>query len=56
MKTDHSFNGALPDLRQSLLTESPSKMIKNTFSFTSKALFVLKIFTFLPWIFGHVAN
>ena len=34
--------------------ESPLKMMKNTFYFTLKALFVLKIFTFLSWIFGHV--
>ena len=31
----------------SLTTESPLKMIKNDFYFTSKALFVLKIFKFL---------
>ena len=33
--------------RQFLATESPLKMMKNTFYFTSKALFVLKIFKFL---------
>ena len=31
-----------------LATEIPLKMMKNTFYFTSKALFVLKIFKFLP--------
>ena len=29
-------------------------MIKNGFYFTLKALFVLKIFKFLSWIFVHV--
>ena len=28
--------------------------MKNTFYFTIKALFVLKIFKFLSWLFGHV--
>ena len=31
-------------------------MMKNTFYFTSKALFVLKIFNFLSWIFVQVEN
>ena len=31
-------------------------MIINTFYFTSKALFVLKIFKFLSSFFGHVAK
>ena len=30
--------------------------MKNAFYFTSKALFVLKIFKFLSWFFGHVAK
>ena len=38
------FKGALSGL---LPTESPLKMMKNAFYFTSKALFVLKIFKFL---------
>ena len=41
------FKGALSGQRQLLATESPLKMIKNAFYFTSKALFVLKIFKFL---------
>ena len=32
------------------------KMMKNAFYFTLKALFVLKIFKFLSWLFGHVAK
>ena len=34
--------------------DSPWKMTKNVFYFILKALFVLKIFKFLPWLFGHV--
>ena len=37
-----------------MITESPLKMMKNAFYFTLKALFVLKIFKFLSWLFGHV--
>ena len=36
--------------------EIPLKMMKNAFYFISKALFVLKIFKFLSWLFGHVAK
>ena len=34
--------------------ESPLKMMKNAFYFILKALFVLEIFKFLSWRFGHV--
>ena len=34
--------------------DSPSKMMKNIFYFILKALFVLKIFKFLSWLFGHI--
>ena len=34
--------------------ESPLQMMKNAFYFILKALFVLKIFKLLPWLFGHV--
>ena len=37
------FEGTLSDLRQFLVTESPLKVIKNTY-FTLKAPFLLKIF------------
>ena len=47
---------ALSGLRQFLATESPLKMMKNTIYFTSKALFALKIFKFLSWPFGYVAQ
>ena len=45
-KTSHIsiFKGALSSLKQFFTTESPLKMMKNAFYFTSKALFVLKIF------------
>ena len=36
-----------------LLDESPLKMIKNSFYFILKALFVLKIFKILSRLFGH---
>ena len=39
-----------------MAAESPLKIMKNTFHFTSKFLFVLKIFKFLSWLFGHVAK
>ena len=34
--------------------ESPLKMMKNAFYFILKALFALKIFKLLSWLFGHV--
>ena len=46
-KMAHSIKSAFSDLRQFLAAESPLRMIKNAFCFTSKALFVLKIFKFL---------
>ena len=53
----HNFNlKALSGLRQFLAAESSLKMMKNTSYFTSKALFVLKIFKFLSWLFGHVSK
>ena len=44
---DNEFKGALSGLRHFLATESPLKIMKNAFYFTSNALFVLKIFKFL---------
>ena len=41
------IQGALSGLRQFLATETPLKMMKNAFNFTSKAFFILKIFKFL---------
>ena len=41
-------------LRQFLATESALKMMKKDLCFTSKAIFVLKIFRFLSWLFGHI--
>ena len=34
--------------------DNPSKMMKNAFYFILKMLFVLRIFRFLSWLFGHV--
>ena len=42
-----SVKGAFSGIRQFLVIESPLKTIKNAICFTSKALFVLKIFKFL---------
>ena len=50
------FKGALSGLRPFLAAVSFLKMVKNTFHFTLKALFVLKIFKFLSCVFGHVAK
>ena len=36
--------------------EGPLKMMKNAFYFMIKALFVLKVFKFLSWYFGHVGK
>ena len=41
-------------LRQFLSIENALKMTRNAFCFTLKALFVLKIFRFLSWRFGHI--
>ena len=50
------FKGAVSGLRQFVATESALKIMKNAFYFTLKALFVLKIFKFLSWLFGHVSK
>ena len=50
------LKGALSGMRQFLAIESPLKILKKAFYFTSKALFVLKIFKFLFWLFGHVTK
>ena len=39
-----------------MVTESPLKIMKNAFYFTSKALFVIKIFKFLSSFFGYVVK
>ena len=46
-KMKFSVKGVLSGLRQFLPTEDSLKMMKNAFYFTSKALFILKIFKFL---------
>ena len=51
-----NVKGALSHLRQFLATKSPLKMMKNAFYFTSKALFVLKMFKFLSRLFDHVSK
>ena len=39
-----------------MATESLLRIMKNAFYFTSKALYVLKIFKFLSCLFGQVAK
>ena len=39
-----------------LINENLLKMMKNAFYFAIKALFVLKVFKFLSWLFGHVGK
>ena len=48
------FSKALSGLRQFLAEESSLKIMKNAFYFTLKAVFVLKLFKLLSWLFGHV--
>ena len=53
------LKGTLSDLTPFLAAENPLKMMKNVFFFfffTSKTFFVLKIFKFLSWVFGHIAK
>ena len=49
-----SIDVTLLGLRQFLATESTLHMMKNVFYFTLKALFILKMFKILSWLFGHV--
>ena len=51
-----AIRGTLSGLRQFLAAESPLKMTKNAFYFTSKVLFVLKIVKFFSSLFCHVAK
>ena len=53
---DFTLKSTLPDLSRFPATESPLKLMKNTFHFISKALFVLKIYTFLSWLFCHAED
>ena len=49
-----AVKGPLSGLRQYLTTENLLKMMKNDFDFMLKVLFVLKVFSFLSWLFGYV--
>ena len=53
LKIHPAVKGTLSGLRQFLAIESVLKMMKSDFYFTSKVFFVLKIFKFLSWVFGH---
>ena len=50
------LKSALSGLTRFLAAESPLKTMKNAFYSTSKTVFLLKIFKFLSWLFGHVAK
>ena len=50
------FKGAFSGLTPFLANESPLKMTKNVFYFSSKTNFVLEIFKFLSWIFRYVSK
>ena len=50
------FKGEHSGLRHFMATESPSKMMKNAFYFTLKALFVLEIYKFLFWHLSHAGK
>ena len=56
VKVKRKIKGALSGLGQFVETENPLKIMKNAFYFTSKALFILKIFKLLSWFFGHVSK
>ena len=56
METEKNFKVALSGLRKFLATESPLKVMKDAFYFTSIALFFLKIFKFLSELFCHVSK
>ena len=50
------FKGALAGLRHCFATESALKMIKSSFYFTLKVLFILKNYRLLSWPFGYAKN
>ena len=50
------LKSGLSGLRQVFATGSPLKMMKKVFYFILKALFVLRIFKFLSWLYGYVAK
>ena len=50
------IKGPISGLTQFLTAKNSLKMMKHAFYFMPKALFALKIFTFLSWLFGHVAK
>ena len=51
---EKNIKGPLLGLRQFLTTENPLKMMKNAFYYMLHAIFALKIFTSLSWLFGLV--
>ena len=50
----NTIKGAISGLRQFLAIDSPFKAMINAFYFTSKTIFLFKIFKFLFSLFGHL--
>ena len=50
----NTIKGAISGLRKFLAIDSPFKAMINAFYFTSKTLFLFKIFKFLFSLFGHL--
>ena len=48
------FKGPVSGLRQFLTIENPLKIMKNSFYFMLKTIFVLKTFSFLSSHFGYL--
>ena len=48
------LDSLIPKKKIISFNDSPSKMMEKAFYFILKALFFLKIFTFLSLLFGHV--
>ena len=56
IRKNRNIKGALSGLRQFFGKWKSFKNDEKCIYFTSKALFVLKIFQFLPWLFGNVSK
>ena len=52
--TSESWNLTIQKNLRYFLHWKPFKKAKKTFHFIFKALSILKVFKFLPWLFGHV--
>ena len=56
-RKNRNIKGGISSLRQFLANDEKGlKMMKNAFYFTLKAVFVVKIFKFLPWLFDDISK